>query len=266
VESDESLNAVDEENFQAACNLELPISIRVWQRLPFGRGVMLKGDSFCDETYVFVPELIKQKYGPGEYILRPIEHGVLSKKRYRVKIECTPKVQSWKGIQMENKNKKVYTSENSQTKKEQQISSWLNYLIGWWHFIKVELSSQKCFLTFEDFISARRSVRQFLSEMEEEELKLITSIDAYGLFKSHLQRLCPQREQGEDDDASFSDVHSETEILRETLEDMREDVKHLQKAQSEQNLLLLLLLVICLILLLVISGQQPTPLMQQPSA
>lgn len=264
-ESDESLNAFDEENFQAACNLELPISIRVWQRLPSGKGTMLKGDLFGDETYVFVPELIKQKYGSGEYIIRPIENGVLSKKRYRVKIAGTPKVRSRKGIKMENNNFNFASfSENSQAEKEKLISKWLDpgCLRSWWILIKGDLERQKCFLTFEDFISARRSFNLALHDMEKEELELINSIDAYEIFKSHLQRLCQQKEQA--DDARLGDVREETQILTQMLQEMSEEMKRFYKEQSEKNTLLLFLCAFCLILLLApILAQNPPQLTQQ---
>ena len=260
-ESDARLNAVDEDNLQAAYDLELPISIRVWQRLPSGKGTMLKGDLFCDETYGLVHELIKQKYGSGEYLIRPIENGVLSKKRYIVKLEGTPKIQSWKGIQMENKNNKEAfnfsaNSENSQAKKDKQISTWVNFLRCWWPLAELQLRDEKCFLTFEEFISARRSFKQFLDSLAEDELQLITSMDAYEMFKSHLRRLCSPREQG-DDDASFS--NQDTQRIEEMLQAIREEMKHFYQEQSEKNTLLLFLCALCLILLLapILAQQAP---------
>ena len=255
--------AFDEEDDGAAYVLELPIEMRVWQRAPSGNGTVLKGDLFCDETYGCVHQLIKQTYGPGEYTIRPIENGVLFKRSYKVQIPGEPWILNQKRIRMENKNKKEAfkgASDNSQARKDERISQWLDptCLRWWWVAAKLRLCNQKCSLTIEDFISGRRSFKLCLEEMEEDEIKLITGIDAYELFYSHLQRLCPQREQGEDDDSSFSDAQEETQRIEDMLQEIVEEIKRFEDEQSEKNTLLLFLCALCLILLFVlILAQQP---------
>lgn len=169
-ESDESLNNFDEEGIQAAYELKLPKKIRVWQRFP--SGTVLRGDLFCDERDGVVHELIKQRYGPGEYVIRTIENGVLSKRSYG---EPWNKKEAQKGASF---------SRNSQSKKEKQISQWLNPLSlrFWWIRATMQLHNQKCSLTTEDFISARRSFKQYLDQIEEDEFELI--FDAYEIFFS----------------------------------------------------------------------------------
>jgi hypothetical protein len=261
-QSDETLNPFDENDPHAAYQLELPLSIHVWQRLPSGQ-VRKLAVLFCDESYGCVHELIKQTYGPGEYLIRPIYNGVLYNRRYTVRIAAEAWISSQKRIRMQNE--KEAFNETSQSKKDKQISSWLKCLRGWWPFIKVKLSKQKCFLTFEDFISARRSLEQYLDQMEADEIELITSFDAYELFESHLQRLCPKREQN--DDARFSDSPEETQRIEEMLKEINEAIKRFEKEQSEKNSLLLFLCALCLILLLVlILAPQPAQLAQQPTA
>jgi excisionase family DNA binding protein len=272
-ESDDSLNTFDEEDERAAYDLELPIDIRVWQRLPSGRGTVLKGDQFCDKMYGCVHELIKPTYGPGEYIIRPIENGVLSNRRYKVRIYGEPWILSQTKIRMENKNKKEAFNENAQSKKDKQISRWLDpfSLRVWWIFIEVELHNQKCFLTLEHFISARRSFKLYLEELEEEEFKLINRDDARDIFESHVQRLCPKIEQN--DDARFSDSQEETQRIEAMLEEIRKDFTRFEKdftrfekKQAEENSLLWVLCAICLALLLILIYKQPPQFTQQPTA
>ncbi len=295
-ESDESLNTFDEEDERAAYDLELPIDIRVWQRLPSGRGTVLKGDQFCDKMYGIVHEPIRLRYGPGEYIIRPLKNGVLSNRRYKVRISDETNINSRKGIdersmsssaakdesadggeaprsgrlfRMENKSK----SEDSQARKDKQISQWVEPLSlrVWWIFIKVELHKKKCVLTLEDFFDARRSFKLYLEELEEEEFKLINRDDARDIFESHVQRLCPKREQN--DDARFSDSQEETQRIEAMLEEIRKDFRGFEKdfrgfekEQAEKNSLLWVLCAICLALLLILIYKQPPQFTQQPTA
>jgi len=104
---------------QAAYELKLPKKIRVWQRLPSGKGTVLKGDLFCDERDGVVHESIKQTYGPGEYVIRTIKNGVLSNRSYKVLIAGEP----WN---KKEAKKDASFSGNSQSKKEKQISQWLD--------------------------------------------------------------------------------------------------------------------------------------------
>jgi len=242
----DSTFSVSEEN---ASLLELPLSIRVWQRLPSGKGTVLKGDLFCDKFYGCVPEALKQTYGPGEYLVRPIERGILSNRNYKATIAGTPKVQSWKGSTRENNKTFASLSEKPQAEKEKLLSQWLDTacLYSWWTLIKGELKQQKCFLTFEEFISARRNFKRSLYEMEADELKLINIIEAYEFFKAHVQRLCPKREQNDD---ALSQAQEETRLLKEGLEEIAAEIKRFEQEQAEKNSWFLLLLTCCLIMIL----------------
>lgn len=253
-ESDYSLNNFDEEGIKAAYELKLPKKIRAWQRS--GKGTVLRGDLFCDESCGFVHELIKQRYGPGEYVIRTIENGVLSKRSYKVLIGGEP------SINKENKQeakKGASFSGDSQSKKEKQISQWLDpfSLRLWW--ISATLRSQKCSLTTEDLISARRSFKKYLDQIEEDEFELITSLDAREIFFAHVQRLCQQKEQADDARLGDAQVEEETHLLREMLEDIEEDILNFEKEQSEQNLLLL----VCLFALIILLAPQLGQILEQ---
>ena len=257
-ESDKSLNNFDEEGIQAAYELKLPKKIRVWQRFPSGKGTVLRGDLFCDESYGFVHELIKQRYGPGEYVIRTIENGVLSKGSYKVLIAGEPwnKKEAQKDASFSGKFDTATPADgNSQSKKEKQISQWLDpfSLRLWWISATMQPCNQKCSLTAEDFISARRSFKQYLDQIEEDEFELITGLDAREIFFAHVQRLCQQKEQA--DDARIGDAQVEEDLIGEIIEDIKEDMDDFEKEQSEQNLLLLFCLFGMIILLAPQLGQ-----------
>ena len=233
-------------------NLELPKKIRVWHRLPFGKGTVLKGDLLDDKSCSTVQKLIQQTYGPGEYVIRTIEHGVLSKRSYKVLIDGEPKVN--KGNNKEA-TKSASFGGNSQSQKEKQLSQWFDpvSLRLWWIGAKAQLRNRKCSLTPEDFISARRSFKQYLEQIEEDEFELIKGSDAYEIFLAHLQRLCQNQEQN-NDARSDAQVEEETH-LREILEDIKGDILTVEQEQSEQNVLLLCCLFGLLILLAPQLGQ-----------
>lgn len=258
-ESDESLNNFDEEGIKAAYELKLPKKIRVWQRFSSGKGTVLRGDLFCDESCGFVHELIKQRYGPGEYVIRTIENGVLSKRSYKVLIAGEP----WNKKEAQ---KDASFSGNSQSKKEKQISQWLDpfSLRCWWISAMMQPRSQKCSLTTEHLISARRSFKKYLDQIEEDEFELITSLDAREIFFAHVQRLCQLKEQALD--ARLGDAQlEETQLLGEMLEDIediKEEMLNFDKEQSEQNLLLLFCLFGMIILLAPQLGQILEPILQ----
>ena len=253
---------LDEADDPAVYNLELPQKIRVWHRLPSGKGTVLKGNLFCDESCGTVHQLIQQTYGPGEYVIRTIEHGVLSKRSYEVLIGGEP----W--VNKENKTEATKSTSfgaNPQSKQEKQLSRWLapSNLRWWWSCAKAQLLNRNCSLTPEDFIFARRSFKQYLDQLEEDEFELIIGFEAYEIFLTHVQRICQNQEQN-DDDARLSDAPVEQEThLREMLEDIKADILKVEKEQSEQKLLLLGCLFGLLILLAPQLGQILEPILKQ---
>lgn len=168
----------------------------------------------------------------------------------------------------EARKRSVRHSEASEPEKkarEEKLSNLLSFLPIWWIGIKITLHNQKCFVTAEDFISVRRSLKRFLEEMEPEELELINSFELYEIFKAHLQKLCPKRRE-EDENLNAQKETQVIEDILEGIEEIREEIAGLHKEQSELSLWLFLCVLGLIYLLAPLARQQSPELAQQPPA